>query len=231
MHKIIVFDLDGTLAPANHRMTGTTYEHLLKLDAQGYTIALCSGKPLYYLAGFARQMDPVVPILIGENGAAFQRGIATPPADFTIHPYTERAREQLDCLKERIDRTCGDKVWYQPNLVALTPFPLEPSVFEEIQTLIDALEDTLTDVTVYRHWDCYDILPNTISKSSALHLLAAREGLSPADFIAVGDGINDVPMFEYADISIGIGDKLPYEPTYRFATIEEATAFLCEQQL
>ena len=50
------------------------------------------------------------------------------------------------------------------------------------------------------------------------------------DFVVVGDGINDVPMFEFADVSVGIGGKLEYETTYSFEKIGDALEkLLCKE--
>lgn len=65
MHKLLVFDLDGTLA---QRAKGIGYEDIQKLkelEKSDYRIAICSGKPICYLCGFARQLELENPVLIG----------------------------------------------------------------------------------------------------------------------------------------------------------------------
>ena len=69
MHRLLVFDLDGTLAQVGKGMLPEDIEKLLSLEKEGYTIVICSGKPSYYLCGFARQIGLANPILVGENGA------------------------------------------------------------------------------------------------------------------------------------------------------------------
>ena len=69
MHKLLVFDLDGTLAPVGKPMADDTLGLLRSLEKAGYRIAVCSGKPTYYLCGLLRQAGLDAPVLIGENGA------------------------------------------------------------------------------------------------------------------------------------------------------------------
>ena len=103
MHKLLVFDLDGTLAPVGKGALPETIEKLKALENAGHRIALCSGKPTYYLCGILRQWELRKPIMIGENGAVFQLGVDLPPAEFMIFPYSDLARKQLRLLKDRID--------------------------------------------------------------------------------------------------------------------------------
>ena len=235
MHKLLVFDLDGTLAKVGESMTNEDTEKLIELEKAGYIIAICSGKPSYYLCGFARQLGLKEPILIGENGATFQFGTELPPKRYEVYPYSESARAQLGMMRALIDRECGDKVWYQPNEVGLTPFPKDVETFEAIQQLLDGRAELLDELLVYRHIDSFDLTPKNINKFNGLAYLTKLLGLEAEDVIAVGDGVNDIPMFEFADLAIGIigarkmqesyGSIVDYTD-YTFGTICEALDFI-----
>lgn len=228
MHKLIVFDLDGTLAPIGKGMTGEDMEKLRALEEAGYRIAVCSGKPTFYLCGFLRQVGLREPVLVGENGAAIQYGVELPPKKFYTCPHSKRAAEQLRLMKERITEVCGNRVWFQPNEVEVTPFPQDEEVFDLIQAVVDEHPEDVDELLVYRQVDCFDFIPKNINKASGLSYLAELEGLTAKDFITVGDGINDVPMFSFADVSIGIGGKLEHETTYSFERITDALDLLIE---
>jgi len=240
MHKLLVFDLDGTLANVGKSMANADVEKLIELEKAGYTIAICSGKPSYYLCGFARQLGLQDPILIGENGATFQFGIGLPPKRYEVYPYSETARAQLDMMRALIDRECGDKVWYQPNEVGLTPFPRNTETFELIQKLVDDRVALLDELLVYRHVDSFDLTPQNINKLNGLAYLTKLLGLEAKDVIAVGDGVNDIPMFEFADMAVGIigsrkiqesyGSIVDYTD-YEFSAINEALDFIKENRL
>ncbi len=230
MHKLLVFDLDGTLAPVGKGALPETISKLKELEHLGHRIALCSGKPTYYLCGILRQWGLEKPIMIGENGAVFQLGVDLPPAEFEIFPYSDLAKKQLLLLKERIDRGRKGPLWYQPNEVAVTPFPYDEACFEYIQSILDKFPEDLTELTVYRQGDCFDILPKSINKAKGIAHFVSVLGFSAKDVIAVGDGINDLPMFAYADLSIGIGQGVAGKATFSFDTIGEALDFLLEQK-
>lgn len=222
MHKLLVFDLDGTLAPVGKGALPDTIEKLKKLERKGHRIALCSGKPTYYLCGILRQWELDEPVMIGENGAVFQFGVDLPPKRFEIFPFMKKAGEQLALLRKRIDEAWTGELWYQPNEVALTPFPYEEACFDCIQSILDAHPEDLDELAVYRHGDCFDILPKTISKAEGVAYLASLLGLCASDVAAVGDGVNDLPMFAYAGLSIGIGDGVAGKADLHFDTVGEA---------
>jgi len=48
-----------------------------------------------------------------------------------------------------------------------------------------------------------------VTKGSALAFIAEREGIMPDEIIAFGDNDNDVPMMEYAGISVAVANSSP----------------------
>ncbi len=238
MHKLLVFDLDGTLANVGKGMANADVEKLIALEKRGYIIAICSGKPSYYLCGFARQLGLTEPILVGENGATFQFGIDLPPKRYEVYPISERAGEQMEMMRALFHRECKDKIWYQPNEVELSPFPKDEETFEALQRLIDERKSLLDELEIYRHIDCFDLIPKNINKSNGLAYLIKLLGLEEKDIIAVGDGVNDIPMFEFADVAIGIvpdrGENCFAIVGYvdnTFSTIGEALDFIQQNNL
>ena len=142
------------------------------LEQMGYTIVICSGKSSYYLCGFARQLGLKEPILVGENGATLQFGIELPPKHYEEHPYSVRAKEQREMMRQLINERYGNKIWYQPNEVGWSAFPREEEIFEELQLLIDEKKEYLDELIIYRHFDCFDFVPKNINKQSGLrHLI------------------------------------------------------------
>ena len=227
MYKLIVFDLDGTLAPVGKGTTAENLKLLYKLEDKGYRIAICSGKPTYYLCGYARQLGLRAPILVGENGAVIQFGVDLPPRDYYVLPYEKSAKRAIKNMREAIDEEYPD-MWYQPNEVMLTPFPFREEQFDWIQEYIDNHESELSGLDIYRHFDCFDIVPKGISKKEGLRYLSQLLSVPAEETIAVGDGVNDYPMFEYAGLSLGIGLKDAEKVNHNFKDISEALMYLLD---
>ena len=223
--RLIVFDLDGTLAPPDGGLTQETVGMLRELAARGVRIAVASGKPAFYLAGFFRMAELYDVILIGENGLETLFGIDLPPKKRTTFPLAPEVRAALTRVRAEIDAALGDAVYYQPNTVAVTPCPLAPDGMDKVAAILDegnyrALLD------VYRFGFCFDILPRGASKAEGIRALGEELGIPAAETVAVGNEENDYPMFEYAALSLGIAVPDPTRVDRNFASTEEALAYL-----
>lgn len=233
MHRFLVFDLDDTLAAVGKPVLAENVALLHQLQAQGRQIVLCSGKPVYYLCGLCRQLGLPDAILIGETGAVIQGGSALPPRFHIKNNVSAEALFQMALVREAL-APYEARLWYQPNEVALTPFPRDSEMFEVLDEITCRLEPSLTALDIYRQVDCIDFIPKGTSKMSGLQALAAELGASPRDFLVIGDGENDIPMFQYADFSICIhhpGCQVSHLASVAFDTLYEALQALWIGQL
>ena len=231
MARYLVLDLDGTVAPIGKPASPRTAALLSDFEKSGFTIVFCSGKPTYYLTGFARQLGLDRPVLIGENGAQIVYGVDLPPETCIFLPVNAGAPDILRALEKEIRELLGDEVWFQPNAVALTPFPRTERGFAVIGALLDRRREELekAELHVYRQCDCFDILPQNFSKGAALGVFLKRENASKNDAIAVGDGVNDLSMFPFASLSVGIGGALEGKADLCYPDIETALMRLYER--
>lgn len=232
MYKLIVFDLDGTLAEIGKGIAYENLKLLKRLENLGTKIAICSGKPTFYLCGFIRQLELRDPIVIGENGAVIQFGINLPPSEYYVLPYSQAAKLTINKIRSNIYQLLGESVWYQPNAVAFTVFPKTSEQFEIIQKYIDN-NRFFRDVTVYRHKDSFDFTPTAINKKIALERLSTIINIPYDKTIAVGDGVNDYPMFEYAAYSVGVNVRDVGKVNANFDRITDALEHLiklCEDK-
>ena len=206
MIKCVVFDLDDTLAPIGKGADDYTLKALKKLEEKGMQIVLSSGKPSFYLCGFCRQLELNDPILIGENGGVIQFGIDLPPRFFEINEGKKGTAEKLMKLKKGIKEELPFNIWFQPDEVGLTSFfktEEEKKALREFYVKNICSED---DLTVYEHADSFDVTPNGITKKSSLTRVQELLGLKKEEVVAIGNGVNDYPMFEAAGYSIAIGE-------------------------
>lgn len=227
MIKLIVFDLDNTLAKLGKGIIEEDLRLLREIEKNNIRIAICSGKPVAYLCGLLRQIELQNPVMIGENGAAIQLGVDLPPKEFYVLPHSTEADQTIRFLKERIQAILPH-IWFQSNDVGLTPFPANEAEFEIIETCIRENQPQIKDVTIYRHIDSFDITPNGITKYDGLKYLGEILGITSDEVIAVGDGVNDYPMFRYAGYSVGVHVAEPEKVNRNFQTSTEALQHLLE---
>lgn len=225
----VIFDLDGTLAVPGEATPPKAVALLHKIRAAGARIALSSGKPTFYLCAFARQLGLSDAILIGENGSVIQEGVHLPPVFYQKASLPEKTKEALETLRKKLEEAFPDRIWYQPNETALTPFPSYQEDFPPIREMIEDFITPEMELAVYEHPDCFDVEYASLSKGEGIRLLSRVTGVSPSEMIAVGDWTNDYPMFREAGYSVGINLPDPSRATVNFPTIEEALCHILEK--
>lgn len=238
---VVVFDVDGTLAPINRAIPAELQRPLGELQARA-SIVLASGKPCVYLAGFCRAADLDVrrTMLVGENGADIWLSAAVPPPSTLALPELcgTAAVEALQIVRQELVNRYGESLWFQPAAVAVTPFPSDLQVLSP-RDLARAVRDILrteaapygADIEVFVHPDSVDIVPAGVNKGVALAALFDALQFPAEEAYAVGDGSNDVPMFKAAGRPIAVGRRpemlqLEAEGVPRFDTIEQVLAYL-----
>lgn len=228
MIKLIAFDLDNTLAELGKGIAEKDLKLLKNIERRGIAIAVCSGKPIYYLCGFMRQAGLEHPILVGENGAVIQMDVDLPPEEYYVLPYSKKAEDTIMLMREKITEFLPD-IWYQPNQVGLTPFPKGKNEFQIIEDCLSEYENELEDVVVYRHVDSFDIMPVGIDKKRGMEFLGSLLEIRPEETAVVGDGVNDYPMFEYASYAVGVNVEAEERVNVNFTNITEALEHLSEK--
>ncbi len=227
MGKVVVFDLDGTLAEVGRPATSCVQDLLYQLQKVA-RIVVCSGKPVYYLCGFCRQLGLVQPIMIGENGAEVCIGYDLPPTTHIQVNLTDEVKRRLNALRDFIRVQLGDKVWFQPNSVAVTPFPRDDETFAKLDRLVATNPPLLQGIVAYRQSDCYDFSPKGVDKAAGVQKVLDILGESVDDLFVVGDGVNDYCMLDMTANSYGINLAEPSHARYNFQSTDQAIASILD---
>ena len=226
---LVVFDLDGTRAKVGEAASSKTVSLLREIRGTGARIALSSGKPTFYLCAFARQLGLQDAVLVGENGSVIQVGTALPPSLYRKASIPVITKDALRSLRRIMEEKFGDRIWYQPNETALTPFPAYAEDFPKIRSILDHFIKPEMQLAVYEHPDCFDIQYRGLSKGAGIRLLSEVTGISTSEMISVGDYTNDYPMFAETGYSVGIHLPDPSRASINFATTEEALMHILEK--
>lgn len=218
--RMVIFDLDGTLAEQGQPIPPRACEALLSLERQGMQVVLCSGKPTYYLAGIARQVGLKKVALIGETGFAVQIGTQLPPEAYHEKPISPDTKAFLQELAERI-RSEVQPVWFQPNSGPLTVFFYDEAGRVRLNDLLRQSVAERDDLLLFAQPDCFDVTP-AVTKADGIAWLLERESVSVEDVIYVGDGENDQPAFDVVPCSIAIDPERKLRANHYVETLDEA---------
>ena len=212
--KAVLIDLDGTVLPLDDRPTDVVISAISQ-SAQLIPTAIASGRLQQDVAHYARMFNLSAPQL-ADNGAT----LVDPLSGRIIQSHyldkseVENTLIQLIKASDRVlvsDR--GRIVWSPDEIVdwqisiIMAKFESEP----EARNWADRLSsDTLTVlVSLDNKGDWYiDCTSPGIDKGSGLRDFAATVGVEPGDVMVIGDGWNDIAMFEAAGFGVAM-DSAP----------------------
>jgi Cof subfamily protein (haloacid dehalogenase superfamily) len=229
----VVSDVDGTLVTDDKRLTERTRAAAAELRASGIIFSIISARPP---RGLRMLLDPlgITTPLSGFNGGVITTPELSPITEHLLSPGTaQRAADMLDAQQAQVwvfsgqdwlvrdprgpyvgleERTVG----FRPTVVenfgrALDSAAKIVGVSEDFELLARCERDlraTLADrATVVRSQPYYlDITHSLANKGVALSELARLLAVPPAEIAVIGDGGNDVAMFERSGLCIAMGN-------------------------
>lgn len=203
MLKLVALDLDDTLAEIGQPILPETMELLQQLQEEGIKLVLMSGKPAPYLSGLIRQSGLKNIILAGDNGGVIYFSHKFPPEKPTILEMSSMATEESHKIRKLLLAEFGERIWIQPNQVALSVFSKENNI-KKVYEFIDRVfaDERIKHLKNFKTVGALDILPLNIDKGVALKHIQHELNIPVEETAVIGDGRNDVPMFLHGKIRI-----------------------------
>ncbi len=222
---LIAIDIDGTLVTDDGFLSEQVTAEVARVRELGHEIVVATGrsaanafpviKDIGIQTGFAVCSNGAVTIELHESherGFKPHEVITFDPAPvlgelIQALPNAHFAVEDVDGTyrfhREFPAYALGDKNHETP-LEDLTSHPVSRVVVlspehdaEEFGSMVDRLGlHSVTYAIGYTAW--LDIAPSGVSKASALEKQRAELGIKPSQVITIGDGRNDIQMFEWA---------------------------------
>ncbi|MBY5035089.1 Cof-type HAD-IIB family hydrolase [Streptococcus gallolyticus] len=145
-----------------------------------------------------------------------------------LAPFARESQTQLTLFDEEnyyvVDEVANEFVKADTEVVFLDPvtLPLETALhfaghlfqgmFVGSQAACDDFQERYQNELCLRfngvrsQPTIYEVLPQNVSKASALKKLAQQLNIDPADIMAIGDANNDIEMLEFAGVSVAMGN-------------------------
>lgn len=227
-YKIVFFDIDGTLLDEDKRVPPDAAEAVRRLKASGVEPVIATGRAPYFIREVADELGieswvslnggyvvykgkelhhQTIPLadleqlvdLSGRNGHALV---------FEGKDWFYSNREDDSFLFESVDSLKVPRPGYDPD------FWKKEGVYQVFLHCENheeqAYQDALTELRFVRwHAKAMDVLPRNGSKAEGIQALLAALGLTPADAVAFGDGLNDKEMLELVGLGIAMGNSHP----------------------
>lgn len=232
-YKFIAVDMDGTLLNSNGLITEDTVSGIRRLVSQGIIFTISTGRPIQGVEKYTSLLNLKGPV-ITYNGAMivdaethetlFERGLMRNDVikiyelglsynttmciwagnqlygnrlDSRIHDYKRLSGVEpikIDHIEEILDIGVTKILWYDDaNKIEMIMHELSCELFSEV-TFCTSKPTFL------------EFFNNKVSKSEAMRQIGLMYNVMPEEMIAVGDGLNDLSMIQYAGLGIAMGN-------------------------
>lgn len=235
MPGLIATDLDGTLLTPSHELSPATIAAIAAATDAGVEVVLASSRGPSAMRRIIAQLHLTEPVEFIAAQGAYTGSIhegdrltliheTTIPLGLAQEVVTVAGRldigvnwiSGLEWLVSRIDATTehqiavlqerptrrdlGKETRPPHKLMLIVPEDAADTIPSLIGSLPPALAATRSHPTFI------EITAGGVDKGAALARLCARRGISPAEVVAIGDGHNDLAMFEFAGTSIAMAN-------------------------
>lgn len=212
--EVVFTDVDGTLT-TDDRIESTTLEAFERLQAAGVKVVLVSGRPAGWGECWARQW-PVDGVIVENGGLHFARRASGALVKTYAQPEEERLegrRRLISALPEVLRQVPGarlssDSAYTEVDIAI--DYNEEVRLGEEAAQTLERLmrERGFSAVRSSVHVNCW---AGHFDKRTAVErFLSVEWGVAllarDARFVYVGDSLNDAPLFQAFEASVGVAN-------------------------
>ncbi|WP_040227898.1 Cof-type HAD-IIB family hydrolase [Bhargavaea cecembensis] len=225
MEKILFFDIDGTLYDDEKKLPASARKAIVAAKEKGHLIAIATGRAPFMVGPVLEELDVDTYICFNgqyvvHRGEVIHRGTHDPEWIGRIKDFATEKGHPLVYMDAR-EMVASDEGYphiYESLGTLKLPYPrVEGDFYKDHpinQVLLFCTEEEEDEYrkrfpgVKFVRWQrvCCDILPGGASKAAGMEWILEREGLTMADAIAFGDGLNDIEMLEAAGIGVAMGN-------------------------
>ena len=220
----IVLDIDGTVLLEDETLSPGVVDAVAHAGSAGHEVMLATGRSWESTRGILRVLGIAPEYVVCSNGAMVMKRVEADEVRYERwHTETFDATEVLRLLREHLPdarymvelpdgsrlyteylddwnlvgarRVSFDELVEQPvcRVVVVSPGDSEADFIELVERV------GLNEVSYAVGWTAWlDVAPQGVDKGTALELVRKELGVDPSRVLVIGDGRNDVGMFEWA---------------------------------
>lgn len=197
MLKAVLTDIDGTITDSSRRINTGAIDTIRSLVDDGIEVVLASGNTSCFMDALCKMIG-THGTFIAENGGVFRIGFNGTPR---IKGDQGVCRTALGVLQAHYRSQGTELDLYSPTYrYADLAFGRTVPV-GEVKMLLKDYPVQVLDTGYAIH-----LQSPGVDKGTALIALAGEMGLSPSDFLAVGDSLNDIQMLATAGIGATVAN-------------------------
>ena len=200
MLKALLTDIDGTITDPTRRISTGSIETIRSLVDSGIEVVLASGNTSCFMDALSKMIG-TKGTFIAENGGVFRIGFTGP---LVIRGDQATIKTALTLVQAHFQKQGISLDLYSPTYRFSDLAFARTVPAEEVRLVLQDEPVQVIDTGYAIH-----LQSPGINKGTALVELAQQMGLVPADFLAIGDSLNDIQMLKTAGIGITVANAHP----------------------
>ncbi|HHX94524.1 MAG TPA: HAD family phosphatase [Clostridia bacterium] len=232
--KLVAIDLDGTLLDNDKKISGRAKEAIRSVRKEGIGVTLATGRMFYSTRPYADELGLSLPLITyqgalvkvsGTGEVLYERHVDAGLSQVIVEMAKEEGLtlnfyiddyvlvEKITPEAESYARTFNARLREVGDLRRYDHLsPLKLLVIDYDEEHLDALAEKCRKVFgdvlhITKSMPEYlEFLHPQATKAFGVDAVARHMGLSPQEVMAVGDSYNDVEMFDYAGVSVVMGN-------------------------
>jgi len=198
--KALLTDIDGTITDPSRRLNIRAIEVMRSLADEGVEIVLASGNTSCFMDAMCKMIG-TQGTFIAENGGVFRVGYT---GTLRIKGDQGVCKKALEVVQTHYRDQGKELVLFSPAY-RFTDLAFARTVpVEDVRKILADHPVKVIDTGYAIH-----LQSPGIDKGTALAALALETGMSPADFLAIGDSVNDIQMLKKAGIGVTVANAHP----------------------
>jgi hypothetical protein len=198
--KALLTDIDGTITDSSRRINTGAIDAIRSLVDGGVEVVLASGNTSCFMDALCKMIG-TDGTFIAENGGVFRVGFTGP---LRIKGDQTPCREALEIVQAYYRERGKELELFSPayrfsDLAFARTVPPD-----EVKKILITSTVKVIDTGYAIH-----LQSPGIDKGTALEALAQEMDLSPSDFLAIGDSLNDSQMLRTAGIGVTVANAHP----------------------
>ena len=232
-YKLVAADMDGTLLNSRGEITSATVAEIRRLADKGVVFTVSTGRPMQGVAKYKELLGLTGPVITyngamivnaGDNRVLFEQGL-----------LREDARKIWELGQKYNTTMCiwaGNRLYGNRLDERIHDYKklsgVEPVLAEDIETLLDIgitkilwydeverieaflaqlSTDLFCEVSYCTSKPTFlEFFSKKVSKAIAMEKIGEILGISREETVAIGDGLNDLSMIQYAGLGVAMGN-------------------------
>jgi phosphoglycolate phosphatase len=195
--KALLTDVDGTITDHTRRIDAGAVEMIRSLVDQDIEVVLASGNTSCFMDALCKMIG-THGTFIAENGGVYRIGYKGTPH---INGDQAVCRTALESLQDYYRKKGIELDLYSPTYRFADLAFAKTVPADEVKTYLKNFPVQVIDTGYAIHLQSMGV-----NKGTALEALAKDLGLTPSDFLAIGDSLNDLQMLKTAGMGITVAN-------------------------